>query len=172
MLATDRPLAWIGRVLQAGHNRLLPRREAVRHLDFRLVRERNVIRRVLGQKWHQAVLLSAGRLGFDYLSLLAAVRATGSHARPSLVLLAYAVAGIIGLVPITPGGLGIVEASLSALLILAGVDGGAAVLATLTYRLMSYWLPLAAGPFAGVAYRRRYGAPPTPSSDPTAPAAA
>jgi len=38
-------------------------------------------------------------------------------------------AGIIALFPLTPGGLGIVEASLSGLLILAGVRGSYAVLA-------------------------------------------
>ena len=116
---------------------------------------------MLGQKWREAVLLSTGRLAFDYLCLLAALRATGSHPRPSLVLLAYAVAGIIALVPITPGGLGIVEASLSGLLILAGVNGGDAVLATLTYRLAAYWLPLLAGPVAYFLSRRRYRALPT-----------
>jgi uncharacterized membrane protein YbhN (UPF0104 family) len=77
------------------------------------------------------VVLSAGRLGFDYFCLLAALRATGSHPRPSLVLLAYSVSGVVGLLPITPGGLGIVEASLSGLLILAGVAAGDAFLATL-----------------------------------------
>jgi hypothetical protein len=101
-------------------------------------------------------MLLAGRLGFDYLCLLFAVRATGSHPRPSLVLVAYAVAGVIGLVPLTPGGLGIIEASLSALLVLAGVNVGDALLATLTYRLASYWLPLLAGPVAYGLFRRHY----------------
>ena len=50
-------------------------------------------------------------------------------------------AGVIGLVPITPGGIGIVEASLAGFLVLAGLDGAQAVLATLAYRLASYWLP-------------------------------
>jgi len=45
--------------------------------------------------------------------LLAALRATGASPQPSLVLLAYAAAGIVALFPVTPGGLGIVEASLS-----------------------------------------------------------
>jgi uncharacterized protein (TIRG00374 family) len=95
--------------------------------------------------------------------LLTALRATGSHPRPSLVLLAYAVAGIIALLPITPGGLGIVEASLTGMLVLAGVDSGNAFLATLTYRLAAYWLPLLAGPVAYLLFRRRYGQP-TPMS--------
>jgi hypothetical protein len=85
------------------------------------------------------------------------LRSTGSDPRPSLVLLAYAAAGVIALVPLTPGGLGIVEASLSGLLVLAGVRAGSAVLATLGYRLISFWLPLVAGPLVYVLYRRRYG---------------
>lgn len=100
--------------------------------------------------------MTAGRLGFDYCCLLFALRATGSHPRPSLVLLAYAAAGVVALVPLTPGGLGIVEASLSGLLILAGVPGGTAFVATLAYRLASYWLPLLAGALAYVLFRRRY----------------
>jgi uncharacterized membrane protein YbhN (UPF0104 family) len=75
------------------------------------------------------------------------------------VLLAYAVAGLLALIPITPGGLGIVEAGLSALLILAGVPGVDAVVATLAYRVISYWLPILVGPFAYLAFRLRYGKP-------------
>ena len=99
---------------------------------------------------------------FDYLCLLFSVRAVAAHPRPSLILLAYAVAGIIGLVPITPGGLGIVEASLSGLLVLAGLTGVQAVLATLAYRLASYWLPLAPGPFAYGSFKYRYRDPHAP----------
>jgi uncharacterized protein (TIRG00374 family) len=84
------------------------------------------------------------------------LRAVGSHPRPSLVLIAYAVTGIIGYLPITPGGLGIVEASLSGFLVLAGVSSGDAVLATLAYRIASYWLPLLAGPFAYSAFTIRF----------------
>ena len=68
-------------------------------------------------------------------------------------------AGLLALIPITPGGLGIVEAGLSALLILAGVPGGDAVVATLAYRIISYWLPILVGPFAYLAFRLRYGKP-------------
>jgi uncharacterized protein (TIRG00374 family) len=64
--------------------------------------------------------------------------------------------GIIALVPITPGGLGVVEASLSGLLVLAGVSAGDAFVATLAYRLASYWLPLVAGSIAYILFRHRY----------------
>jgi uncharacterized protein (TIRG00374 family) len=63
---------------------------------------------------------------------------------------------VIGLIPITPGGLGIVEASLSGFLVLAGLTGAEAVLATLAYRLASYWLPMLAGPVAYATFRHRY----------------
>jgi uncharacterized protein (TIRG00374 family) len=165
VMATDAPLHWVGHAFQALRNRILRKRDPMTGLSDRLLEQRNLIRTVLGQQWWQATLLSAGRLLFDYLCLLFCVRAVGAHPRPSLILLAYAVAGIIGLVPITPGGLGIVEASLSALLVLAGLDGFQAVLATLAYRLASYWLPLLSGPFAYLAFKHRYrdSHPPPPS---------
>ena len=123
VMATDAPLRYAGNLAQTVRNRLFHKRSPVTGLADRLLEQRNLIRSVLGRQWWQATLLSAGRLAFDYLCLLFSVRAVGSHPRPSLILLAYAVAGIIGLVPITPGGLGIVEASLSGLLVLAGLTG-------------------------------------------------
>ena len=156
VMATDAPLLWAGRLAQTVRNRVLKKRTPLEGLPDRLLEQRNVIRTVLGQQWWQASLLSVGRLVFDYLCLLFCVRAVGAHPRPSLVLLAYAVAGVIGLLPITPGGIGVVEASLAGLLALAGLDGAQAVLATLAYRLASYWLPMLAGPVAYAAFRRRY----------------
>src|SRR5260370_1393786 len=122
------------------------RRPPLTRLDSRLLTERDTIRSVLGRNWWRAVLLTTGRLGFDFCCLLAALRATGTDPRPSLVLLAYAAANVVALVPITPGGLGLVEASLGGLLILAGVHGGDAFLATLVYRPPSPLPPPLPGP--------------------------
>jgi uncharacterized protein (TIRG00374 family) len=144
LLRTDRPLAVLGRAAQKVWNWVTRGRRPVTGLDTRLLAERDTIRTVLDRKWREAVLLTAGRLGFDYGCLLAALRATGASPQPSLVLLAYAAAGIVALFPLTPGGLGIVEASLSGLLILAGVRPSYALLATLAYRVVSYWLALLA----------------------------
>jgi len=158
ILRTDRPLATAGRVAERIANRVTRgRRPPLTGLDARLLTDRDTIRSVLGKNWWQAVLLTTGRLGFDFCCLLAALRATGTAPRPSLVLLAYAAANVVALVPITPGGLGIVEASLGGLLILAGVRGSDAFLATLAYRLISYWLPLSAGLPAYLLFRHRYG---------------
>src|SRR6266480_796779 len=162
VLAYDAPLRWTGRAVQRLANWVLRKRPPLHALDDTLLEKRDEIRATLGRQWWQALLLSAGRLAFDYLCLLAALRATGSHPRPSLILVAYAVAGIIGLIPITPGGLGIVEASLTGLLVLAEVNSSQAVLATLTYRLASYWAPLLAGPVAYGLFRMRYRSRPSP----------
>ena len=59
--------------------------------------------------------------------------------------------------PLTPGGLGFVEAGLVGMLALAGVSGGDAVTATLLYRIVAFWLPLPAGALAYALFRRRYG---------------
>ncbi len=171
ILRTERPLAALGRAAQSLRNRITRgRRPPLTGLDQRLLAERDTIRAVLDSKWWQAVLLTAGRLGFDYGCLLAALRATGADPRPSLVLLAYAGAGIIALFPLTPGGLGVVEASLSGLLVLAGVHPGYAFLATLAYRVASYWLPLLAGPPAYLLFRHRFGPPVPRRATPSGPA--
>ena len=160
VLRADWPLAAAGRAAQRLRNwATRGRRPPVTGLDRRLLAQRDTIRGVLDRKWWQAALLTAGRLGFDYGCLLAALCATGASPQPSLVLLAYAAAGIVALLPLTPGGLGIVEASLSGLLVLAGVRAGYAVLAILAYRIASYWLPLLAGPPAYLLFRHRYGRP-------------
>jgi len=150
VLALDGPLRWAGRIVQAVRNRVKRKSPPLTGLPDKLVFERNRIRVVLGKRWKAALLLSSGRLAFDFGTLLACVRATGVKPNPSLVLLAYAVAGLLALIPITPGGLGIVE---------AGVPGVDAVVATLAYRIISYWLPIAVGPFAYLAFRLRYGKP-------------
>ena len=75
------------------------------------------------------------------------------------MLLAYAASMVLAMIPITPGGLGFVEAGLVGLLALAGVPAGPASIAVLAYRLVSYWLPLPAGGVAAVLHRRRYGDP-------------
>ena len=161
-LTTDKPLAWVGRALEWAWNHLPRQRHPVSGLSDRILIERDSIRSSLGQRsWNMALLLG-GKLGFDYLALLMALRATGARPNPSLVLLAYTAASIVALFPITPGGLGLVEASLSGMLVLAGVRLGDALLATLAYRIASYWLPLLAGGAAYLVFRRRYEKSPSP----------
>jgi uncharacterized protein (TIRG00374 family) len=156
LIAWDGPLAWVGRLIQRIRNRLRRKSEPLRHLPDRLLRERNRIMGVLGPRWKRALLQTVGRWAFDYATLLAALAAVGSHARPSLVLLAFCGAQVLAQIPVTPGGLGFVEAGLTAMLSLAGVGAGNAVLATFAYRLVSYWLPLPVGLVAYGWHARRF----------------
>lgn len=156
-LHTDWPLVAVGRALQWLRNRLIRRRPPLANLDKRLLAARDSVRHVIDPKRLQATALTIGRVGLDYGCLVAALTATGAHPQPSLVLLAYAAANILELIPVTPGGLGLVEASLASLLVLAGVRSSSALVATLAYRLASYWLPLASGLPAYALYRHRYG---------------
>jgi uncharacterized membrane protein YbhN (UPF0104 family) len=159
ILNADWPLRGLGRAVQGLHNNVFARRrQPVTGLDKRFLADRDSIREVLGRQWRQALLLTTGRIGFDFGCLLGALRATGAHPQPSLALLAYAAVGIVALIPLTPGGLGVVEASLAGLLILAGVPSSSAFVATLGYRLFAYWLPLLAGGPAYLMFRHRYGA--------------
>jgi uncharacterized protein (TIRG00374 family) len=157
-LAFDRPLVVLGTAAEWVRNRVLRRRATPRgNLSRRLLRERDVVQEVLGHNWWQALLFASGRWVLDYLTLLAALGAVGAHPRPSLVLLAFFAAQLLGTLPLTPGGLGFVEAGLTGTLALAGVSARDAVVATLAYRLVSFWLPIPAGAIAAVVHRRKYG---------------
>ena len=157
MLAMDRPLLLLGRVL----DRLMKllRRRHPRPTDYgaKLMRERDTVRRALGEDWWLALIAALGQRALDFSALLLALYASGARVSPLLVLLAYAVAQILMIIPITPGGLGFVELGLVGFLGLAGVEAGPAILATLAYRLVSYWLPLPVSAAAYAWFGRRYG---------------
>jgi uncharacterized protein (TIRG00374 family) len=153
----DEPLVSVGRAAQAVRNRIRRSKPPLTGLPERLLRERNSVTAVVGQRWWQALLLAVGRWLLDYLTLLAALTAVHADPRPSTVLLAFCAAQFLGTLPLTPGGLGFVEAGLSGTLALAGVPAGAAVVSTLAYRLVSFWLPIPAGGIAAIVHRRHYG---------------
>jgi uncharacterized protein (TIRG00374 family) len=155
--ASDIPLTVAGRGIQWLLNMTLRRRRPVAGLPQELLDDRDFIRATLGARWQAAVLAAIGNTAFDYLALLCALRAVGAGPRPSLVLLAYTTAKLLALIPLTPGGLGFVEAGLVGTLTLAGVPGPAALAATLLYRLVAFWLPIPAGGGAYLLFRRRYG---------------
>jgi uncharacterized protein (TIRG00374 family) len=158
LIAYDGALAWVGRAIQSVRNRLRRRAEPLQHLPDRLLSERNRIVGTFGSRWMRALAATSARWALDYATLLAALAAVGSQPRPSLVLLAFCAAQVLAQIPVTPGGLGFVEAGMTAMLTLAGVSAGAAVLATFAYRLFSYWLPLPVGLAAFGWHARRYRA--------------
>jgi uncharacterized protein (TIRG00374 family) len=145
LLTTDRLLVWIGRAVQRVRNRLRRRAAPLEHLPQRLIGERDGIVETLGPRWKRALAAALARWFLDFGCLLAALKALDALGRPGLVLLAFCAAQLLAQIPLTPGGLGFVEAGLTATLALAGVPAGAAVVATFAYRLFSYWLQLPFG---------------------------
>jgi uncharacterized membrane protein YbhN (UPF0104 family) len=154
--AWDRPLRVVGRGVRAALG-LIGKRDRAEDLPDRLLLQRDALRRAFASHPWLAFLAALGKWGFDYLALLCVLAALSVQPEPALVLLAFAAASILGMIPLTPGGLGFVEAGLAGLLVLAGVGAGDAAVATLAYRLVSFWLPLPAGVVAWWLARRRYG---------------
>jgi uncharacterized protein (TIRG00374 family) len=160
----DAPLVLVGRgarwvIQRVKHNRAAD-------LPDHLIAQRDRMRETFGRRWHIALAGAVGKAGFDYLALVCCLGAVGARPEPSLVLLAYVGGALLALIPITPGGLGFVEAGLTGLLTAAGVGAQQALVSTLAYRLVSFWLPLPAGAVAHLMFRRRYGAEVDPDREP------
>jgi uncharacterized protein (TIRG00374 family) len=156
LLVNDRVLRALGRGLGAAQRRLHRGQAASEQLPERLLDQRDLLRRSLGRAWPQAVATAAGRWILDSLCLYAALLAVGARPPLYVALLAYSAAQLLGQIPLTPGGLGVVEAGLAGTLALAGIPAATATLATLAYRLASFWLPLPVGLAAWIWHRRRY----------------
>ena len=75
----------------------------------------------------------------------------GVRLHPAVLLVGYGLANLINALPeLTPGWLGVLETTLAATYAALGVPVGVAVVAVLSYRLVSYWLPVAAGAGPGL----------------------
>jgi uncharacterized protein (TIRG00374 family) len=68
---------------------------------------------------------------------------------------AYATANIASAIPLTPGGLGVIEVTLVAVTVGFGAPRATAVLAVLGYRIVNYWLPLIPGVIAYIQLQLR-----------------
>ncbi|HEX6425876.1 MAG TPA: lysylphosphatidylglycerol synthase transmembrane domain-containing protein [Acidimicrobiales bacterium] len=89
------------------------------------------------------------------LTLTASVAAFGGGVSFPEIGAAYLVAAALGSAAPTPGGLGAVEAALVTALTGYGMPAGPAVSAVLTYRLVTYWLPMLPGWFMLAHMQRR-----------------
>jgi uncharacterized protein (TIRG00374 family) len=96
-----------------------------------------------------AVGLAAANWLLDAAALWVFLLAFGYESDPRKLLVAYGLASLVGLLPITPGGLGIIEGVLVPALVGFGTPNGVALLGVLTWRLVQYWIPM---PVAIAAY--------------------
>ena len=89
----------------------------------------------------------------DAASLLVFIRAFGTT--PSIIglLIAFGLANIAAVIPLTPGGLGVIDSILVAVLS-KGFGVTVAILAVPLYRLAAFWLPIPAGAIAYFTVRR------------------
>jgi uncharacterized protein (TIRG00374 family) len=152
----DWPLDWLGRAIAAVRRKMNRTKPTDAALGDRLVETRDSILRGIGPRWRLAVGLSILRWFLEFGVIISTLYGLSAHPNPALTLLAFTTASMLGLIPITPGGLGFVEAGLTGTLALAGVSGGNALVTTLVYRLLTFWLPLPVGAVAAIVFRRRY----------------
>jgi len=110
-----------------------------------LAADRNVLRRAL--RW--AVL----NWLLDAASLWAFVAAFGIYVDPFELFAAYGIANVLAVIPVTPGGLGLIDAAAPALLVSFGVTRSPATLAVLAWRLVNFWIPIPIGAAAYVSLR-------------------
>jgi uncharacterized protein (TIRG00374 family) len=156
MFVADRPLLALGHAVAWTRCKLHRGTTMDDELGARLLNSRNLIRHDLGPRWEVALGASLLKWLLEYAVLVLTLFGLSANPNPALVLLAFVAASVLGLIPFTPGGLGFVEAGLAATLALAGISTGDALVATLVYRLLTFWLPIPIGAVASFVFRRRH----------------
>ncbi|MBO0748595.1 MAG: UPF0104 family protein, partial [Acidimicrobiaceae bacterium] len=107
--------------------------------------------------WSSAAVYAMGNWVLDLGCLMFSFLAVGAGVPWDGLLLAYAAAQLATNLPITPGGLGVVEGSLTVALVAFGGDAFRTVAAVLLYRLISFWFmfPVGWGSWAALTVRAR-----------------
>ena len=93
----------------------------------------------------------------DAASLWCFVAAFGSTVNPVELFAAYGIANVAGALPITPGGLGVVDSAAPLLLVGFGVTRSVATLGVLAWRLVNFWLPIPVGALSYVSLKVKPG---------------
>jgi hypothetical protein len=134
-------LRWIARKLRLNEDRAAL---GVRHIGGRLedlAADRQLLLKVAG--WASANwLLDAG-------ALWVFLRAFGESTEVDALIVAFCLVNVLAVIPITPGGLGIIEVALPSALVGFGLARSTAVLGVATWRLVQFFFPIVLG---GVLY--------------------
>jgi putative heme transporter len=121
------------------------------------VRFRRAATSIVRRRWHVLTAATiAGHLTV-FLVLLACLRALDVPASDVSVVEAFAawsLVRILGVLPLTPGGIGIIELGLTGLLVGFGGSNAAVVAAVLVYRFLTLVPTLALGLIAATTWRR------------------
>jgi uncharacterized protein (TIRG00374 family) len=140
-------------------NRLLRviRRGPVRWTGESCVRFRAHAIGLLRRRWHVLTLSTlAGQLTVFLLFLvsLRVLDVSASEVNAVEAFAAWSLVRLLGSLPITPGGIGVVEVGLTTVLVGFGGDNAEVVAAVLLYRFLSIFPTLLLGLAAGVIWRR------------------
>ena len=100
-----------------------------------------------------SALWATGNWLLDAASLWVFLAAFGAVVNPVELFAAYGLANLLALLPISPGGLGVVEAVLVSSLVGFGTPHTAAVIGVISWRLFEFWAPIPLGGFAYVSLR-------------------
>jgi uncharacterized protein (TIRG00374 family) len=93
----------------------------------------------------------------DAASLWCFVAAFGHLVDPVELFAAYGIANVAGALPVTPGGLGVIDSVAPLLLVSFGVTRSVATLGVLGWRLVNFWLPIPVGAAAYVSLKAPRG---------------
>jgi uncharacterized membrane protein YbhN (UPF0104 family) len=111
--------------------------------------------------WARLGVGAVVQLLLQFALLFACLAVAGAGVGPAVALLAFAAGRLLSVLPITPGGLGVTETGVGALLVALGAAPAGAVAAVLLFGLYTVVLeiPIGAGVLVGwrVAARRRGG---------------
>lgn len=95
-----------------------------------------------------AVFFSLLAWVFDIMTMYIVFLSLGSETHISILIIAYIISMVSGWITLfLPGGIGVVDSTMATLFILSGVPLEVALLATLLYRLASYWFNTVLGAF-------------------------
>ncbi|WP_395155540.1 YbhN family protein [Ilumatobacter sp.] len=92
----------------------------------------------------------------DAAALYVAMAAFGP--RPTIIglLVAYGLANVMATIPISPGGLGVIEAILIPTLVGFGSSRSQVAIAVVVYRLVNFWTPIPVGAFSYITVTGHY----------------
>jgi hypothetical protein len=107
--------------------------------------------------WTVGVAYALLSWGCDCSCLVLAFAAVDAHVPWRGLLVAYGAAQVAANLPITPGGLGVVEGSLTIALVAYGGSSVGSVAAVLLFRILSFWSPLPVGWVAWLGLRIQAG---------------
>jgi uncharacterized membrane protein YbhN (UPF0104 family) len=117
------------------------------------------------RRWHYLTAATlAGHLSV-FVVLLVCLRVFGVHGEVTVIeaFAAWSLARLLGAIPITPGGLGVVELALTTALVGFGGENAEVVTAVLTYRFLTIVPTLGVGLLLGATWKRH-----RPALDPVA----